>query len=91
MACSTSAVPASSLSVSTRPCALAFSNPWAVPSAVLLSRVVRIPPMASAKPIPGPIIPVPTTLAVANLVCVIAVILAASALRDRDAINPGEC
>ena len=45
------------------------------------SSIVRIPPIANTRPIPGPIIPVPTTLALTNLVCAIAVILAVRACR----------
>ena len=51
----------------------------AAASAVRLSKVTRTPPRARVRAIPGPIIPVPTTLAVANLVCGIAAILPACA------------
>ena len=77
---STSAVPASSLSVSIRPWALRlFQSLCRALRRYGSSRVARIPPRASVRAIPGPIIPVPTTPAVANLVCDIAVILAARA------------
>ena len=74
----------------TRPCALAFATPCAARSAVWLSRVARIPPRASVRAIPGPIIPVPTTLAVANPVCDTSVILPACAPPGWRAANHGK-
>src|SRR5674476_523297 len=74
----------------TRPCALAFATPCAARSAVWLSRVARIPPRASVRAIPGPIIPVPTRLAVANPVCDTSVILPACAPPGWRAANHGK-
>ena len=72
---STSTAPAKPLAVSIRPNTLALCTPSAAVCAARLRRVARTPPRARVSAIPGPIIPVPTTLAAANLVCDIAVIL----------------
>ena len=56
----------SSRSASSSACARAFSNPRAAFSALRLRTVVRQPPSASVRAIPGPIIPVPITAAFRN-------------------------